>query len=265
MAEHQIEDNIIGLALDGTGYGEDGNIWGGEILICNLNSFRRVAHFDYLPMPGGDRAIHEPWRMAVSYLRKYVKNGTELANSLFKDRTGQIKIISQAMDKNINVPLTSSCGRLFDAIAAILGIRETVAYEGQAAIILEALAGEASGDIPDLGEFALIKNTDQYLIDPTEIFSNIVSLRMKGRDISGISRAFHEALINIFTQIACLLRSETGLKQIALSGGCFQNMLILNGLSQKLRKNAFQVFTNVEVPVNDGGISLGQAYWGMHN
>jgi hydrogenase maturation protein HypF len=146
MAEHDIEDDIIGFALDGTGYGDDGMIWGGEILVCNLKSFRRMAHFEYLPMPGGDRAILEPWRMAVSYLHKYFENSMDLANSFFRDRTDQISLISQAIEKKINSPYTSSCGRLFDAIAAILGIRDTVAYEGQAAIMLEALAIKATQD-----------------------------------------------------------------------------------------------------------------------
>jgi hydrogenase maturation protein HypF len=265
MAEHDIEDDIIGFALDGTGYGDDGMIWGGEILVCNLKSFRRMAHFEYLPMPGGDRAILEPWRMAVSYLHKYFENSMDLANSFFRDRTDQISLISQAIEKKINSPYTSSCGRLFDAIAAILGIRDTVAYEGQAAIMLEALAIKATQDIPDIGEFKLINNDDQYLIDPNEILHNIVTYNKDEKNISGISRAFHEALIEVFTQLASLIRSETGIERVALSGGCFQNMFLLRGLMQRLKKNKFQVLTNAEVPVNDGGIALGQAYWGMHN
>ena len=265
MAENNIEDDIIGFAMDGTGYGADGKIWGGEVLTCNLNSYRRIAHFDYLPMPGGDKAILEPWRMAVSYLKKYFHEGPELANLFFTDRIDQIKIISQAIEKNINAPHTSSCGRLFDAIAAILGIRETVAYEGQAAIMLEALAMQAPQEMPDIGEFKLIENDGHYLIDPNEILRKIVIFRKEKCDVSGISRAFHEALINVFTQIATIIRSETGIKQVALSGGCFQNIYLLRGLIQKLKINQFQVLTNSQVPVNDGGIALGQAYWGMHN
>jgi hydrogenase maturation protein HypF len=265
MAENNIEDDIIGFAMDGTGYGADGKIWGGEVLTCNLNSYRRMAHFDYLPMPGGGKAILEPWRMAVSYLKKYFDDGSELANLFFTDRMDQIKIISQAIEKNINAPHTSSCGRLFDAIAAILGIKETVAYEGQAAIMLEALAMQASKEMPDIGEFKLVENDGHYLIDPHEILCKIVIFRKEKSDISGISRAFHEALINVFTQIASIIRSETGIKQVALSGGCFQNIYLLSGLIQNLKINQFQVLTNSQVPVNDGGIALGQAYWGMHN
>ncbi len=265
MAEHRIEDDIIGFALDGTGFGDDGAIWGGEILICNLHTFRRMAHFDYLPMPGGDKAILEPWRMAVSYFYKYFNDETELAQSFFSDRAEQIKIVSQAIEKKINSPATSSCGRLFDAVAAILGIRETVAYEGQAAIMLEALAIKASRDIPDIGKFEVIKNDNHYIIDPNEILHKIITQKRENKEVSGISCAFHNALIDVFTQIARIIRSETGLKQVALSGGCFQNMFLLQGLQNKLKKNGFQVMTNMEVPVNDGGIALGQAYWGMHN
>jgi len=265
MAENNIEDDIIGFAMDGAGYGSDGKIWGGEVLTCHLKSYRRIAHFDYLPMPGGDKAILEPWRMAVSYLQKYFDDGPELANLFFADRTDQIKIISQAIEKNINTPHTSSCGRLFDAIAAILGIRETVAYEGQAAIMLEALGVRASEDTPDIGEFNLVENDGHYLIDPIEILHKIVTFRKEKNEVSGISRAFHDALVKVFTQIASIIRSKTGIERVALSGGCFQNMYLLRGLVQELEINQFQVLTNSEVPVNDGGIALGQAYWGMHN
>jgi len=265
MAEHNIEDDIIGFALDGTGFGEDGAIWGGEILICNIYTFKRVAHFDYLPMPGGDKAILEPWRMAFSYLLKYFEDGTEQAQSLFSDRKEQIKIVSQAIEKNINSPSTSSCGRLFDAVAAILGIRNTVAYEGQAAIMLESLAIMDSNNILDIGQFELIKTENQYIINPNEILQKIVKGKREKKEISTISRAFHNALIDVFIRIACMIRSESGLEQVALSGGCFQNLYLLQGLNKKLNKNGFRVMTNIEVPVNDGGLALGQAYWGMHN
>jgi hydrogenase maturation protein HypF len=124
MAEHNIIDEVIGFALDGAGFGEDGAIWGGEVMVCNLASYKRIAHFEYIPLPGGEKAILEPWRMSVSYLLKYLTDGFEVANSFFKDRSAQINIIRQAIEKNINAPVTSSCGRLFDAVAAILGIRE---------------------------------------------------------------------------------------------------------------------------------------------
>jgi hydrogenase maturation protein HypF len=265
MAEHSIEDDIIGIALDGTGFGEDGAIWGGEVMVCNINSFKRVAHFDYLPMPGGEKAILEPWRMSVSYLNKYLSEGREIAHSLFEDQSAQLNIVFQAIEKKINSPETSSCGRLFDAVAGILGIRNKVAYEGQAAIMLESLAMKTSQDVPELGKFEIIQKNDQYIISPNKILYKIVELKRNGQDVSGISFAFHMALIDVFSQIADKIRSQTGVNQIALGGGCFQNKLLLKGLTDALKDNDFQVLTNREVPVNDGGISLGQAYWGMHN
>ena len=264
MAEHDIEDEVIGIALDGTGYGDDGAIWGGEVLMCNLHSFKRISHFDYLPLPGGSRAILEPWRMAVSYLINYFDDGYERATSLFPGRGDQIKIIAQAIEKNVNSPLTSSCGRLFDAVAALLGISETVTYEGQAAILLESLAEKTAREIPSLGEFVVIEKDGHYHLNPVEILKNILTLRNQGKDIAGISRAFHETLVTVFTRIASLIRSETGLERIALSGGCFQNRILLQGLMKNLQNEGFQIMTNLEVPVNDGGIALGQAYWGMH-
>jgi hydrogenase maturation protein HypF len=265
MAENAIEEDIIGIALDGSGYGEDGKIWGGEVLISNLRTFKRVAHFEYLPMPGGEKAILEPWRMCTSYLFKYLKNGVEKAEKLFTGQSSKLKLVEQVIEKKINSPDTSSCGRLFDAVAAILGLRETVAYEGQAAIMLESLTKKASADNRMLGKFELIKKDNIQVISPNKIIQNIVELKEKGKEIAEISHAFHLALVDVFLEIAECLRSETGINQIALSGGCFQNMFLLKHLADGLSENDFQVLTNKEVPVNDGGISLGQAYWGMHN
>jgi hydrogenase maturation protein HypF len=265
MAEHGISDEVIGFALDGAGFGEDGAIWGGEVLVCDLASFKRIAHFDYLPMPGGEKAILEPWRMSVSYLLKYLTDGFEIANLLFTDRSTHIKIIKQAIEKNINTPITSSCGRLFDAVAAILGIREKVTYEGQAAVMLESLAIQVSHNIPDFETFEIVKRNNKLIITPNKILQKIVELKGRGVDPSVISYAFHMALINVFFELASIIRTETGIKQVALSGGCFQNMFFHKGLTDILTKNDFLVIANREVPVNDGGISLGQAYWGMHN
>jgi hydrogenase maturation protein HypF len=234
-------------------------------MMCNLNSFKRIAHFEYLPMPGGEKAILEPWRMAVSYLHKYFTDGDEISRSLFVHKSEQLEILIQAIDKHINTPETSSCGRLFDAVASILGVRYEVAYEGQAAIMLESLATRNSKVLSNPGEIELIKKEDKYIISPNKILHKIVELKNKGENIADISFAFHMALIEVFTRIAEEIRSEAGISQVALSGGCFQNILLFKGLMENLRRNDFQVMTNREVPVNDGGISLGQAYWGMHN
>ncbi len=265
MAEHGIKNKIIGISLDGTGFGADGNIWGGEILLCDLNSYQRSAYFDYVPMPGGDKAINEPWRMAVSYLYACLGKNITYINSFFPEKEPEIKLICQMIDKNINAPKTSSCGRLFDAVAAILGLRDTVVYEGQAAIILESMATRFDGELPDIGEFYLVEQNNNLLIKPHEIIDQIIAGRKRNIPIPALSQAFHEALVLLFLRIASKLKTDTGIDQIALSGGCFQNMLLLNGLIKKLKKDEFTVYINIEVPPNDGGIALGQAYWGMHN
>jgi hydrogenase maturation protein HypF len=266
MAEHGIEDNLVGFSLDGTGFGEDGTIWGGEVLICNLRSFHRYAHFETIPMPGGEKAIHEPWRMAVSYLVRSFGMDSDIIQKLFPDKAAQIDIILQMILKGLNSPLTSSCGRLFDAVAAILGLRETVSYEGQAAIQLEAIAEKADQNIDyKIGEFQLAKKSDRFIIDPRDVITNIVKLKLAGESDNNLSKAFHNTLIKIFSRIASQILNEMDIKVVALSGGCFQNMLLLNGLHDELEQRGFNVFTNHQVPVNDGGLALGQAYWGMHN
>jgi len=265
MAEHDLKENILGFALDGTGFGDDGAIWGGEILLCNDSSFGRLAHFEYVPMPGGEAAIKEPWRMATSYLEKYLNNGSEIALELFPGKSSHHTILKRMIERNVNTPLTSSCGRLFDAVAAILGLREEVAYEGQAAIMLEAAAYKSAGDLPPMPAFEIDDKNDIRIINPNEIIENIVKLKKQGIDVPGISMAFHKALINVLVQLALLTRDEKGIEKVALSGGCFQNMLLRSGLSRHLQDCGFKVYTNIEVPPNDGGLALGQAYWGMLN
>jgi len=266
MAEQGLQDNVVGFALDGTGFGLDGTIWGGEVLICNIESFERYAHFKTVPMPGGEKAIQEPWRMAVAYIQHYLGPHKELLQKLFPQHSGEIDIIIQMLQKRINAPLTSSCGRLFDAVAAILGIRERVSYEGQAAIILEAQAQKCSEETTAaIGKFRLVRQNDKITIDAGDIINATVNLMLHGQLPQSISRAFHEALIEVFTEIAMQIYDEKNINTVVLSGGCFQNILLLEGLQQALKKKGFQVYTNVQVPVNDGGISLGQAYWGIHN
>jgi hydrogenase maturation protein HypF len=169
------------------------------------------------------------------------------------------------INKQLNTPLTSSCGRLFDAVAALLDLRSRVVYEGQAAVILEAAAADFTGLLPDIGEFILIKENGRRLIKADDIIRRIVSLKQEGVPVDGISRAFHQSLISLFSRLAADLREENAIGKIALSGGCFQNRLLFNGLSKKLAEMKFDVYVNREVPANDGGLCLGQAWWGMLN
>ncbi len=266
MAEHGLRERVIGVALDGTGYGSDGSVWGGEILTCDENSFSRAAHFEYRAMPGGEKAIKEPWRMAASYILADDNLENNVLMRLFPERDTECKLINKMIERNLNSPLTSSCGRLFDAVAAILGLRDTVSYEGQAAIILESLARDASTDVlPDIGQIEIIEDGDNLVLSPKQIIRFLIAEKLSGAPVAGLSLAFHSALISGLAEGVKRIKSITGINKVALSGGCFQNFILLEGLHDNLEKSGFQVYINREVPANDGGISLGQAYWGMNN
>ena len=257
MAENRLDGPVIGLSFDGTGYGTDGNIWGGEILIAEDKRFERAAYLSYVPMPGSEAAIKEPWRMAVSYL--YDAFGEEFYSldlPVFKEiDEKKIWFIVEMISKQINSPSTSSLGRFFDGIAAIIGIRNYVVFEGQAAMELEMLAGKS---IKESYNFEWISgNMHKVLLQP--IVCGVVDDMRKGVHPSNISSKFHATIIKLFSELCEVIRKESGLNRIALSGGVFQNSIILTGLMEKLEEKGFQVFTHTQVPANDGGISLGQA------
>lgn len=257
MAENRLDGPVIGLSFDGTGYGTDGSIWGGEILVVEDNEFRRAAHLSYVPMPGAVAAIKEPWRMAVSYL--YDVFGKDFAGynlPLFGQLDdSKVKFIVEMISKKVNSPLTSSLGRFFDGIAAIIGIRNTVFFEGQAAMELEMLADEKAKGIYNFewtsGEIHRI------FLQP--IISGVVNDMEMGVSPSTISGKFHNTIIALFSELCEVIRKENGLNRVALSGGVFQNSIILSGLIKGLKQRGFQVITHSLVPTNDGGISLGQA------
>lgn len=258
MAEHKLDGPVIGLSFDGTGYGTDGRIWGGEVLIAETHQFRRAAHLAYLPMPGGAAAIKEPWRMAVSYLYSVFGEGfldlkLPLFHGLDKEK---IKIVVQMISKRVNSPETSSLGRLFDGIAAILGVRKRVAYEGQAAMELEMAIRKEAGESYDY-EWKQGKDSYRILFHP--IIRGVVKDMENGLEVSEISSKFHMTLVRLFSDLCMLLRQETGLDRVVLSGGVFQNATLLAGLGKALEDKDFQVFSHCVVPCNDGGISLGQA------
>lgn len=257
MAEHQLEGAVIGLAFDGTGFGPDGTIWGGEVLVAEAKQFERVAHLAAVPMPGSSAAIKEPWRMAISYLHAtFGDNFRDLDLPLVKQIDQQkIKIIAEMIVKGVNCPQTSSLGRLFDAVAAIAGVRKRVNFEGQAAMELEMLADGRSDSIYD------IQWTPQEPIKilPQTIIRGIVQDIQNGLSITEISIKFHQTLIVLFTEICATIRRNRDLNRVVLSGGCFQNALLLSGLVGQLEAHNFEVYAHRQVPANDGGIALGQA------
>jgi hydrogenase maturation protein HypF len=264
MAENHLDGDVIGIALDGTGYGTDGSIWGGEVLIANYRSFQRAAHFEYVPMPGGAAAIREPWRMAVSYLahhmgRDFLKFKRPVLDGI---SCRQIEVVLQMAERKVNSPLTSSCGRLFDAVAALAGIRRTVNYEAQAAIELEMAIPNSS--IKEGYPFELRLENDTYIIGTGPLFT--AALRDLSDQVSAgvISARFHNGLIGVLVEIANVTRDRTRLDRICLSGGTFNNLYLAESLCQRLRADNFQVFTQREVPFGDGGLSLGQAMVAVH-
>jgi hydrogenase maturation protein HypF len=262
MAENRITGDVIGLAFDGTGYGTDGCIWGGEVLIANEQHFTRAAHLSYVPMPGGDTAIKNPWRMAVSYLYDtYGEAIWELDLSLIEKIDEKIiKLTIEMILKRVNSPLTSSLGRLFDGIAAIIGLRNHVGYEGQAAVELEmtALNGMNSLDEKSVYDYDLTSD-DICLIPVASIIRGVVDDVRSGVDPVIISAKFHFTVVRLFTDFCKKLRHRSGLNRVALSGGAFQNAILLEGFIRSLEKNGFKVYSHSKVPANDGGISLGQA------
>jgi len=259
MAENRLEGDVIGVILDGAGYGDDGTIWGGEFLIGGYNRFRRAGHLRQMAMPGGDAAAREPFRMAISLL--YQLYGAELFALPFpflqEMPPDQQKLFLQILGKGIHSPLTSSCGRLFDAVAAILGIRNIMSYEGQAAIELEGEAEKGSCSAPY--EFGIAKSGESIVLDWLPLVQGVVKDQLAGRQRCDIAATFHQTLALAATAVCSEIRSASGLERVVLSGGVFQNRLFSEELVTLLEKDRFKVYTHRLVPPNDGGLALGQA------
>lgn len=256
MAEHKLDGEVIGLSFDGTGYGTDGTIWGGEVLVAEAKQFKRVAHLAYVPMPGSSAAIKEPWRMAISYLQDaFGENFRDLdLPVLTRLEPPTRKIIGEMILKGVNSPQTSSLGRLFDGVAAIIGVRQHVNFEGQAAMELEMLAADHADSIYD---FEWVSG-DPVEILPAPIIRGVVRDIQNGLSVAEISAKFHKTIVALFAEVSASVRNKCELNRVVLSGGCFQNSILLAGLIQKLESLNFQVFAHRQVPANDGGISLGQ-------
>lgn len=258
MAENTITNPVIGIAFDGTGYGSDGHIWGGEFFTGDYSGFDRAAHLKYIPMPGGEKCIKEPWRMAASYL--YQNFGDDFTNLgldfLTKIDSFKIDMLKQQMKRNINTYLTSSMGRFFDAVSSMMGLCSVIAYEGQAAIKLENTA--CFGDLrPYPYDFEQENKT--IIINPANIIKCIAEDVIKGTNLSCISGRFHITLVKMTVNICRILRTETGINEVVLSGGVFHNRILLENVVTELKTEGFHVHTHSVVPTNDGGISLGQA------
>ena len=255
IAEYGLSGKVIGVAWDGTGYGTDGAIWGGEFLVADPRGFERFAHLRYIALAGGDAAVREPWRVARSYLRDAL-DPAALAAMRYPPSIPEasVRMLDALLEKRLQTIDTSSCGRLFDAVASLVGLHQIVSFEGQAAMALEAIAGDSL-----VTYNYSIDKLEPLQVDMRSMIRRIVQNVAAGVPTSEISARFHNTLIAVVLDVCVRARQGTGLTRICLSGGCFQNVRLLTGCLHALRLNGFEVFFPQSVPANDGGISLGQA------
>ncbi len=257
LGEAGIDGPVIGFALDGTGYGPDGTIWGCEALISTRRSYERAAHLETVGMPGGEKAVTEPWRMALAHLHNALGgdlDGVDLAGLLGR-REREIAVVRSMLEKGLNCPMTSSCGRLFDAVSALCGIRDRVSYEGQAAIELEMAVRE---DIAEAYTVEIKETDGRLIMSPKALIREVVRDLLSGTDAGVVAARFHNWLAACLVEIAGRLKAKHGINTAALSGGCFQNEILLRELKGLLTQQGFEVIVNRLVPTNDGGISFGQ-------
>jgi hydrogenase maturation protein HypF len=251
LYEHGLKKPVIGVSFDGTGFGTDGNIWGGEFLLVHKNQFTRRAHFKYVKMPGSEAVVKEPWRMGLSvvgnralpYLKKIPQDEKALVQSMIK--------------RDINSPKSSSVGRLFDAAAALLGICHYTSMEAEGPIRLEKFCDVITDDYY---EFKFRNEQGMYIIDSTSVFLQMIDDLQKQKNISLIATKFHNAFTEIIVRMVRILSKEHNIKDIVLSGGVFQNNYLLSRSIRKLTNASYSVYTNKKLPVNDLNIALGQYY-----
>ncbi len=269
MAENHLDGPVIAITLDGTGYGTDGHIWGGEILAATQKTFLRKAHLGYVPMPGGDAAVLEPWRMAASVLYTAMgRSFLDLDIPFIRQRDKEkLAFICQMMEKQINTPMTSSCGRLFDAVSSLLCICHVISHESQAAMELETVAAQDFGK-ETVAPYAFCLDRQPEPLDETAEPAFIIDMMPCVLDIVAeiktqvpaprISRRFHQTIVAAFVRAAEKIAGTTGLDKVVLSGGVFHNEYILTRMIQALEQKGLAVYTHTCVPSGDGGISLGQ-------
>ena len=253
MAEHGLDEPVTGICFDGTGFGTDGQIWGGEFLLADGREFKRYTHFDYVPMPGGDRAVAEPWRMALSYLYKYFGDTLDYRDigPFSSIVESEFILVKEMIRNNVNSPLTSGAGRLFDAVSALTGICPGSAFDSEAPMRLESAINCNTNDFYPYsvnGPVSFRKTFEALLED-------IISRKTS---VSLISAKFHNTVARIILDVSEEMRDKYSVDKVVLSGGVFQNKYLLEKTVSSLQKAKLRIYTNSQVPSNDGGISLGQ-------
>lgn len=254
MAEHSIYDTAIGIIFDGTGFGLDGAVWGGEFFIGNRSSFKRVGQLEYVNIQGGEQAIKEPWRCAVSYLYALGYDPLEIIQDVENEN---IEVVKQALKSNVNCFLSSSVGRLFDAVAALCGIRNNISYDGQAAIELENVIED---EVEESYLWNIKADDGIFNIQYNGIIEGLLKDIERKELISKISSKFHNSLIEASCALVCKLREKEYINKVFLSGGVFENEYLLKRIYKNLINQGFKVFYNEQIPTNDGGISFGQLH-----
>jgi hydrogenase maturation protein HypF len=249
-AEHRYTGSVLGLALDGVGLGDDGTAWGGELLWVEGATWQRLGHLRELKLPGGDRAAREPWRMAASALHG-LGRGAEISVRFASQAAAPA--VAEMLDRNLNCPATSSMGRMFDAVAGLLGTRAAMTFEGQAAMLLEGIADRHGAVVPDGGLFSI---GDDGALDLSPLIARIADEREVGYG----AVLFHAAVIAALAAWVGRAADSTGVRSVALGGGCFLNAILSTGLAQALAARGLTVLEARQVPPNDGGLSLGQAW-----
>jgi hydrogenase maturation protein HypF len=257
LVDNGIEGPVIGVSLDGTGYGTDGHIWGGEFLVADYRKFTRMAHLEYLPLAGGALAIKKPYRTAAGYVMALGLENHELPPFREIEKT-ELDIIKKQVENNINAPLTSSMGRVFDAVAALTGIRGVIQYEAQAAIDLETCASEATDEDKSY-PFIIVEQDGVSIIKVRDLLSAVISDWQAKTPKAVIAARFHNTIAQMILEICLAISKKTGIKEVALSGGVFQNRLLAKKARTLVESAGLRVYTHHQVPCNDGGVSLGQA------
>lgn len=257
LAEYCRYGQVLGVAFDGAGYGDDGQIWGGEFMMASPREYTRLGHLAAVPQPGGDLATMMPWRMAGSYLETCCPDEKRIWPRKLCEilRRAEWPVIWQAACAGVAGPLTSSAGRLFDAVSAILGVCERSGYEGEAAVRLESVARPDSHSY----HFGLICREGLWIADPAPVLAEILHDIHHGESVADVAGRFHQGMAALIGELCLVLRDETGLDEVALSGGVFDNQLLLRLTLRVLKRSGLRALVNRQVPGNDGGIALGQA------
>jgi hydrogenase maturation protein HypF len=266
MADNNLNGNtpVIGVSFDGTGYGDDSAIWGGEFLLADYTGYQRFAHLKYSPLPGGDAAIRKPARIALAHLWQAGLEWDEDLKPIKFLCGDDLTLLRSMLENNINCPLTSSIGRLFDAVSALTGVRGEINYEGQAAIEFEVIANP---DLSDKYTFEFVHSHNSkngsglkpLLFDAAPVFHEIISDLHKGIPIPNISGKFHNSIADVVAKVCEIMRQEFNINEVILSGGVWQNILLLKKTLSLLGRLGFLVYIHRQVPTNDGGLALGQA------